>query len=569
MNSPFFESSREIANDFLQSIVFIDDRAFVTEDPHHHEFDAKQITRVFANSKKVCAVYNPETLADIDNLAHLAKKTDVTVLDWQINIKEEEVENGEEDAEDDDPRGSHTRKIIREILSDPLTGKGSLKLIVIYTGEIDLPGITDEIFKDLQALNIEGLQKGDCSVFTNNIKILVTAKPASDDEGDEPKFKHNPELNSKVVAYDDLPDFILTQFTEMTAGLLSNFALECLSTIRSNTFRILQLFNKKLDTAYLGHKVLLPSTEDSEDLLVDLMRDSLGDLLHYSEMNKMLDPDTVKLWLAENIVYKKMSFLDKKANPFKNEKGVDLNLNYVLTENLINELVFGVDSDVRKRFENVFKKTDGFKKLNKEQKTAFLKTILVNSSSLFAVDQEDHEELDLKFANLTHHKNLFKPDKYSPKLSLGTIFKGTINDADYWVCIQQKCDSVKLKKGEIRKFLFLPLKPEKKGSLNGFHFTDPNGQRLRLVVKTYGIRTIKFQDKEGNGVILAELVEDKYIFKQYYSEGHEDHKPEIDENFEWVFDLKDLHAQRISNDIAREISRVGLDESEWLRRWAT
>jgi len=29
-----------------------------------------------------------------------------------------------------------------------------------------------------------------------------------------------------------------------------------------------------------------------------------------------------------------------------------------------------------------------------------------------------------------------------------------------------------------------------------------------------------------------------------------------------------LHSQRIINDYAREISRVGLDESEWLRRWA-
>jgi hypothetical protein len=29
------------------------------------------------------------------------------------------------------------------------------------------------------------------------------------------------------------------------------------------------------------------------------------------------------------------------------------------------------------------------------------------------------------------------------------------------------------------------------------------------------------------------------------------------------------HAQRIVNEYAAKLSRVGLDESEWLRRWAS
>lgn len=38
--------------------------------------------------------------------------------------------------------------------------------------------------------------------------------------------------------------------------------------------------------------------------------------------------------------------------------------------------------------------------------------------------------------------------------------------------------------------------------------------------------------------------------------------------FKWISELKNDHAQRISNDFAAKLSRVGLDESEWLRRWA-
>ncbi len=38
--------------------------------------------------------------------------------------------------------------------------------------------------------------------------------------------------------------------------------------------------------------------------------------------------------------------------------------------------------------------------------------------------------------------------------------------------------------------------------------------------------------------------------------------------FEWVSELKSEHAQRIANNFAAKLSRVGLDESEWLRRGA-
>jgi len=34
---------------------------------------------------------------------------------------------------------------------------------------------------------------------------------------------------------------------------------------------------------------------------------------------------------------------------------------------------------------------------------------------------------------------------------------------------------------------------------------------------------------------------------------------------QWVGQLKPLHAQRIATDIGDHLSRVGLDEAEWLR----
>lgn len=559
MVSPYFQKSREIADNFIRDILFIDDEVY-TNKAGTHNLEAQKVVEAFTKAKKLCSLSCPQTEDDFDNIIEVAKRTDVLVLDWRIELDNESPTDDEEEVEEEIERGDFTIKILKSAIEDPFYGQNSLKLFLVFTGEPNLEKVATKL--DVNFSNI-GFSRKENIISNENTKIIVIGKPEL-----KGTFKHVKEFEKWVKTYEEIPGFLLDEFAKMTEGLMSNFALECLCVLRDSTFRILQLFNKKLDAAYLGHKVLLPSQEDAEDLLVDLMKDSLGDLLHYSEISKTLDSSTIDQWLKENVISKKMTFLNKKAKFFKDENGKDLNLNYILTEKLINELIFGENSDVHKRFENAFKQSDGYKKLNKEQKVEFLKTIQINSSSIFSLNQNNYDELDLEFANLTHHKNLFKPSKYPPKLSLGVVLRGLMNNDNYFVCIQQRCDSVRLKKGETRKFLFLPLKPEKKGSANGFHFTDPNGQRLRLIVKTHGIRTIKFQDKEGSGSIMADLVGNKYIFKQYYSEGHEDHKPEIDEDFEWVFDLKDLHAQRISNDIARELSRVGLNESEWLRRWS-
>jgi len=115
--------------------------------------------------------------------------------------------------------------------------------------------------------------------------------------------------------------------------------------------------------------------------------------------------------------------------------------------------------------------------------------------------------------------------------------------------------------------LFLPLKEIHEKDNLKFHFITPDNRKLALINKSYELRTIKFKIENDDSVIYAQKVENEFVFTPCYSkmkinEGYNE------EDFLWVFDLKDLHSQRIINDYAREISRVGLDESEWLRRWA-
>ena len=118
-----------------------------------HDFDAYAITKAFALHHKICAVYKPKTEQDIDNLAQIVKKADITVLDWQIDLFTEvpSKESEEEDDVSEDLRGIHTLKIIRAILLDSTASKGGLKLILVYTGTTNLDGIAEAIHKNLKS----------------------------------------------------------------------------------------------------------------------------------------------------------------------------------------------------------------------------------------------------------------------------------------------------------------------------------------------------------------------------------------------------------------------------------
>lgn len=543
MSTVFLQESRKIADDFLQSIVFLDDKAFIsTTNPSedvNHDFDAQQISQVFAKENKICAVYRPTTTQDIENFKIVALKADVVVLDWKIIITENVTpETAEEDAADE-PRGQYTTGIIADISK---AENNALKLIIVYTGEDILEDITETVYNNLSDNDSFRCNSGECEINSSNIKILVRAKSNMNDKGEDPRFKQRPHLQNKILKYEDLPSFVLDEFTKMTVGLLPNFALLSLTTVRNNSHKILNLFSKELDSAYMGHKAILPIQNNSEELLVKLFGDTITDLLLYSEVHKSSEA-LLTNWL-EKIIEENISI--------KNAQGKKINpsVTYKKDVELIKQILASEEKSVEKRFASLFKDLIA----DTKQREDYLKYLLKNSTALFEDDDNTRIDIDKRFAILTHHKSLFLPSNVVPTLTLGTIVKSTAKPDDYFVCIQQRCDSVRIKQDDDRKFLFLPLTTGK----GQFHFITPDGVKLSLSKKSYSIKTIKFNCNNSSGEIKAFFDESdkKYKFKEKYDTG---------DTFEWIFDLKDLHSQRIVADYALQLSRVGLDESEWLR----
>ncbi|HCY29207.1 MULTISPECIES: response regulator receiver domain [Alteromonas] len=536
----FRDKSNEIANEFLQTVVFLDDKAYGTTDQAdiNHDFDVKSVVKSFAHNKKVCSVFQPEVENDIHLFTEIAQKADVVVLDWRIiiDIEDSEELDDEEDAVVDDHNGHYTKQIINKLLESK-SSQNSLKLIVIYTGNPELQAIAASILQSLQGAGIDGFsinQYDECSINSHSCKILVRAKS----NGGLNRGQHAPELIEKSVTYEELPEFINSEFAEMTNGLLSNFALKALAAIRENSFQIINVFSKNLDYAYLANQSLLINNHDANELLVDLIGDTFVSILRANDANSLLDTELISIWLEDN--------LQAQEQPSRSKSGeLEEKTFSVSVQNALDLL--SSCSDVKEKFVNTLGELNNLSKGNVGKNYKAYAFDIFSDSQGYGAHQE--------YAKLCQHKNLIHNQGYIPFLSLGTVVKST-HDGKYFVCIQQRCDSVRIANGDIRRFLFISLDLVDHNS--PFDFITPNGEKLYLNRKTYDLKTIKFLASD-DGSVRAERDQDSLIFKQFHQ------MEDGIESFEYLFELKELYAQRIVDDYSSGLSRVGLDEPEWVR----
>lgn len=517
MEKTFENITKDVVSRFLQNILVIDDKAYPSEkeiESNMNAFDARTISNVFAKNGKLCTIYAPSSECDICNCSALFAKSDVVILDWFLDLKtKDHFKSDETDADVDDPRGFYTKYLIGEIIMDAKDEK--LKLIIVYTGETDLNSITEEIYKAVKTPD-NNFEYGNCRVYSSNILILVRAK-----YNGEEQYKHFEDLKDKVVKYEELPDFIIREFSKQVNGILPNFALSAISVIREQTSKILGVYSNETDSAYLGHKVLLENQNDAQHLLVKIFGESMSDLIE--SLNTNID-NWIPLWIDDKYPSSETIKIGDKQ----------IVINGSLLKELLSDNMETFKDKIGRLFNGVLSGKEAMK----------------NSTCLFSKDKISANRSNVQFATLTHHKNVFGAKPERPMLTLGTVVSYGEN---YFVCIQQRCDSIRLK-GE-RKFLFLPLT----NTDGNMHIVINKDNCLNVSNVTYALKTIKFKPQEGEDRIYAKSVEkdqgqSAFVFESIYGE-----------KFGWVLELKDLHAQRIVDAYCSMLSRVGLDESEWLR----
>lgn len=540
-NSIFFNSSKEIANKYIQNILFVDDEIFSSNESNN-SLDSGALISIFSKAKKLCALNQPQSQEDLENIIELAKKADITVLDWKIHVeqKSNESTNEEDDEEEDDPRGVFTLKLIQGIMNEQ---PNCLKLIMVYTGETDLEAIIDKIKKTLEHNGFKDIEQLTKNTLSNSsINIIVRGKPylAS-------TLRHVSNLQEWIVEYKDLPDFLLTEFTKMTEGLISNVVLNAITSVRDNSSKLLNIYNKKMDAAFLAHRALLPEMDEASELLKESISTSIRAIFDYEEIESVCNFKQIHDWIDDKIS-------EEQELDIGNNKPINIGKKQLKTWQ---------KDGFEKMYQEAFSEKYPSNQLPENKIEKYIRNSMVDNTSCYfsPIPMDDIDEL---FSILTHHKSNYMVPSYIPTLSLGSVLKEEKSDK-YWLCIQQRCDCVRIKDDEERRFLFLPLKEVKKTEKFTFIGIENNILiRLSLDDKTYNVRTIKFKSTQ-NGKVISSKIPGKYIFTPVYSPEHSSYDPKIDGNFIWIMDIKDSHAQRIANDFAAKLARVGLDESEWLR----
>ncbi len=540
----FTDLSQDIVCEFLHNVVLADDRIDFNTDalparivtptretcaesnispeinPSEKVINVKPILDGFMARGIPCSLISLDDSLQPEIYFKNLRKSDAMILDWQVKSDD----------------GEFILQILKKLIDED---KKSLKVILIYTGLPDLVSIINKITTAFPEVPFEPNDAHGCSIRYGSTLISVYAKT-------DISIPHH--LLHRYIKEEQLVEALIHEFTGITSGLVSNAAIRSISVIRQNTHKLLDQFNKQLDPAFLAHRSLLPVVDDAGELLKESIINSIKAILDYNYIELECSIKPIKKWI-ENFSFssKEMSVQSRRLTISKPE--------------IIKWQQDGFIKMAKEIWAQQFPliQIDNDKLLNLYNKEIHKKIAVIN---YFLPDENVDISLEEKFSVLTHHKSNFSNPTYIPRLTLGSIIQGQRSKA-YWLCVQQKCDSVRLD-GNPRRFLFLPLvNSEENKNFNFVLPTEDSFQKVRVDIETHCLRTIKFIGNKEGCVYARKFGKSKnYFFIQFYKDQT------IDENFKWILDLKDAHAQRIANTYAAKLSRVGLDESEWLRRWS-
>ena len=125
--------------------------------------------------------------------------------------------------------------------------------------------------------------------------------------------------------------------------------------------------------------------------------------------------------------------------------------------------------------------------------------------------------------------------------------------------MQPSCDTYRIKNGG-RDFLFLPLSCDAASFDIILDDAESDIRGLRVDSHAYGIEKYFFKTHDiSDGVVKAEKrAGGRFVFSAEIAGKTHD--------FNWIGDLNETHALKIVQDYVAKLSRVGISESEWLRR---
>lgn len=528
----FAQHCRDIARRFLLTAVVVDDELSVSGDPPVHgdlttvgrgaqtrsspavaeqarppqPLNVEPITWSFARHGMVCGVVSPREEQDgHEVLAKAVARADIVILDWWL----------------DRANDVNALPLLKRILTEDEPHR--LRLLAFYTGDSDHERIREEIVECLNGLNgrdpeVAASDGSGQAIDFGACRIVVYGKPRSgvvepDTEVDE----------------DALANQLIEDFADMVEGLLPSLVLTALGAVRENVHRLLECFGHDLDPAFLVHRACLPQPPDSERHIVEQIASELRAIM--DDAVGQLSPagiEAIEHWL-------KGRFGDGGIElGSRNEGAPGKPMSH---EEVLAMLRHGIEAE------------PGRLKLRKGGKEYDL------LSHGFSGGADNSRELDRRLAAAMSLRQV--PPATWRQLSMGTVVIPTGSDeAAPLLCVTPRCDSVRLT--EKTKFLFVPLTDAKPNTLQiVVPVEHSQHRRMTISLNPSQWRSVDFVPDSNPQCVLAhgDGTDEPLTFED--ASGGE---------YRWVGELKAEFAQSIAQAIAVRMSRIPLNQSEWVRR---
>ena len=402
----------------------------------------------------------------------------------------------------DDPR--YALKLLRDLLAGEELDRNSLRLVAIYTGEARLENIYDEIIAELEKNKLESIkiENGNkAEILYRHSRVVLYAKSG---------VKLAKPLKQRRVEAEDLPKRLVDDFTAMTEGLLPSIALTSLTAVREGAHKVLDRFCAELDPAFLTQKACISNPDDAELQIVSHVAEELRGLMDNAVAEQSpAGAKAVEAWLRRK---------HAQGNGDKN---------------------FSLKDMIKLANEGLGKSS-----LNEK----YVKKLSAGFAGGNAV------ELNKRLAWIMSFRTVFNAPP--PTLWLGSVVTkmGNGKDDGHLICMRPRCDCVRLE-GDTR-FFFLPLVEPKKRSDQLVVRLDNEYKHLSIEPDPAGWVHLEFAPSKNNHPVTATKLESKDGFE---------FTDTCDKRYTWQGELTTEYAQRIVQNFATKLSRVAVNESEWLR----
>lgn len=533
------EFSLNAVESFIQTVVFVDDKIYEQQgkvqaktldspktrkkagkssaaktfeknicsaEPTETNFSAHDIQVSFAKKRIVCSLHQPgkgHTFGAESNTYKLCASADMIIVDWDLGG----------DA------GEGAKELIETLVCKSLgEDPHQLRLALVYTDSPNLFDIADQIYEKISPklgdkMTMPEADKG-LAFHTLNCRVVVLGKPTN-------RFA---EYKNYEVPEDKLADRAIREFSRLANGLLQAGILKGLAAIRKQSRRIITKFHSGLDAAFLAHRAMSLPHDEAFDHITPLLVAEIESVLEDTLKRPLIPNSTIKDWCNHK---------EYGKNATKLIQGV------AIKDFCCDYCTEGRESALEKH------------KLKSVPSKKNLPNILCpdDKHDKPLPNMSGFDQLGVLMSQRTFYS------EETRFLKLGTILKEMKGEKRFLLCLQPVCDSVRLTKQT--PFLFCEMVNKASNNPDPAYIISQDDKTyvdLFCGTKKEHRLLIKFPPNHRNKIIAKKNDHGEYVLTD--SESN---------TYHWLTQLKPAQAQRAAELFSRELSRVGLTESEWVR----